>query len=200
MTPGYCSPISVALPGTDVYYRGMQLAVIAHDIRSVHNVGSIFRTADAAGVTKIFLCGITPAPLDRFKEVRADFAKVALGAENYIPWEYARTTGEVIKRLKKDGYEIFALEQSKRSVPYYEEAARLARVDWRGTDVRVAIILGNEVQGLPPAILRAVDRILEIPMMGKKESLNVAVAFGIVAFGLRFGDTTSDSAARAGGQ
>ena len=168
----------------------MKLAVIAHDIRSVHNVGSIFRTADAAGVEKIFLCGITPAPLDRFKEVRADFAKVALGAEKYIPWESAKTTLEVIKRLKKDGYRIFALEQSKRSVPYYKEAARLARAPRHSTNAdgaRVAIILGNEVKGLPPTILRAADGILEIPMMGKKESLNVAVAFGIVAFGLRFG-------------
>ena len=177
----------------------MKLAVIAHDIRSVHNVGSIFRTADAAGVERIFLCGITPAPLDRFKEVRADFAKVSLGAEEYIPWESARTTAEVIKRLKKEGYEIFALEQSKKSVPYYKEAARLARAQRRTqTDARVAIILGNEVKGLPSSTLRAADRILEIPMMGKKESLNVAVAFGIVAFGLRYsgvngGDGTPDA-------
>jgi tRNA G18 (ribose-2'-O)-methylase SpoU len=171
----------------------MKLAVIAHDIRSVHNVGSIFRTADAAGVTKIFLCGITPAPLDRFKEVRADFAKVALGAENYIPWESVPTTTGVIKRLKKEGYEIFALEQSKNSVPYYQEAGRLALAARKNVDTcvdaRVAIIVGNEVKGLPPSILRAADRILEIPMMGKKESLNVAVAFGIVVFGLRFGAT-----------
>ena len=166
----------------------MHLTVIAHDIRSVHNVGSIFRTADAAGVEKIFLCGITPAPLDRFKQVRADFAKVALGAENYIPWESVKTTGEVVKQLKEEGYGIFALEQSKKSVTYYEEAARLARMPAaRRADTRVAIILGNEVAGLPPAILRSADRILEIPMMGRKESLNVAVAFGIVAFGLRFG-------------
>jgi tRNA G18 (ribose-2'-O)-methylase SpoU len=168
----------------------MELAVIAHDIRSVHNVGSIFRTADAAGVTKIFLCGITPAPLDRFKEVRADFAKVALGAESYIPWESAETTAEVVRRLKKDDYEIFALEQSRRSVPYYDAARRLR------ADARVAVIVGNEVKGLPPSILRAVDRILEIPMLGKKESLNVAVAFGIVAFGLRFGRAALNSAAR----
>ena len=167
----------------------MKLIVIAHDIRSVHNVGSIFRTADAVGVAKIFLCGITPSPLDRFKEVRADFAKVALGAEKYIAWESAATTMEVIERLKKDGYEIFALEQSKRSVPYYE-AARDPRLAVGGA--RVAIILGNEVKGLPPSILRAADRILEIPMLGKKESLNVAVAFGIVAFGLRFGNATGD--------
>ena len=138
----------------------MHLAVIAHDIRSVHNVGSIFRTADAAGVEKIYLCGITPAPIDRFKEVRADFAKVALGAESYVPWEQAKTTAGVIKRLKKDGYGILALEQSKRSMPYH--AVRLAG------DARVALVVGNEVKGLPPSILRVADRILEIPMMGKK--------------------------------
>lgn len=166
----------------------MKLIVVAHNIRSIHNVGSIFRTADAAGVEKIFLCGITPSPMDRFKEVRADFAKVALGAEKYLPWESAKTTAGVIKHLKKDGYEIFALEQSKRSVPYYA-AASLAR-----TDARVAIVIGNEVKGLPPSILRAADRILEIPMMGKKESLNVAVAFGVLVFGLRFGKNGLDSA------
>jgi tRNA G18 (ribose-2'-O)-methylase SpoU len=162
----------------------MKITVIAHDIRSVHNVGSIFRTADAAGVEKIFLCGITPAPIDRFKEVRADFAKVALGAENFIPWESAPTTAGVIKRLKKEGYEIFALEQSKRSAPYYQGAHAMGGA----RDARVALIVGNEVKGLPPSVLRAADRILEIPMMGKKESLNVAVAFGIVVFGLRFGN------------
>ncbi len=172
----------------------MKIIVIAHDIRSVHNVGSIFRTADAAGVEKIFLCGITPAPLDRFKEVRADFAKVALGAEKYIAWESAKTTTAVIKRLKKEGYEIFALEQSIRSAPYYQEAARIARASRKNADARVAIIVGNEVKGLPPSILRGADRILEIPMMGKKESLNVAVAFGIVVFGLRFGNGADDSA------
>ncbi len=163
----------------------MKLIVVVHNVRSAHNVGSIFRTADAAGVEKIFLCGITPAPLDRFKEVRADFAKVALGAEKYIAWESARTTGAVIKRLKKEGYEVFALEQSKRAAPYY--AARLA------SGARVAIVVGNEVKGLPPSILRSADRILEIPMMGKKESLNVAVAFGIVVFGLRFGNGAPDA-------
>ncbi|HUC01550.1 MAG TPA: TrmH family RNA methyltransferase [Candidatus Paceibacterota bacterium] len=159
----------------------MELIVIAHDIRSVHNVGSIFRTADAAGVAKIYLCGITPSPVDRFRAVRPDFAKVALGAEKFVPWESAKTTAGVIKKLKAEGYEIFALEQSKRSVPYYD-AARAMRAG-----ARVAIILGNEVKGLPPSILRSADRILEIPMMGEKESLNVAVAFGVVAFGLRFG-------------
>jgi tRNA G18 (ribose-2'-O)-methylase SpoU len=173
----------------------MKLIVIAHDIRSVYNIGSIFRTADAVGVEKIYLCGITPSPLDRFGHVRGDFAKVALGAEKYIAWESAKTTAGAIKQLKNDGYEIFALEQSKRSIPYYEAArdVRLARAD-----ARVAIVVGNEVKGLPQSILRAADCILEIPMMGKKESLNVAVAFGIVSFGLRFGGGVSRAVADGG--
>ncbi len=175
----------------------MHFAVIAHDIRSVHNVGSIFRTADAAGVEKIFLCGITPVPLDRFKKVRADFAKVALGAEQSVAWESVPATGDAIARLKKEGWQIFALEQSKQSVPYYKEAARLGRVDMRARDdARVAIVLGNEVTGLPPSVLRSADHIVEIPMLGKKESLNVAIAFGVVVFGLRFGGAEGDSAGR----
>src|ERR1700735_4083821 len=97
----------------------MKLVVILHDVRSAHNVGSIFRTADAAGVEKIYLCGITPAPIDRFKEVRPDFAKVALGAEKYVGWESVKTTTAAIRQLKKDGFQVFALEQSKRSTPYY---------------------------------------------------------------------------------
>jgi len=177
----------------------MKIAVITHNIRSIHNVGSIFRTADAAGVEKIFLCGITPAPLDRFKRVREDFAKVALGAEKYIAWELAPATMGVIRRLKKEGYEIFALEQSKRSVPYYQVGRQARFAPLARADASVAIIVGNEVKGLPPSVLRAADRILEIPMMGKKESLNVAVAFGIVVFGLRFGNGAADSAKGAAG-
>jgi tRNA G18 (ribose-2'-O)-methylase SpoU len=155
----------------------MELAVILHDIRSVHNVGSIFRTADAAGAAKIYLCGITPAPFDRLKTLRPDFAKVALGAHEYVAWESAKSTAAVIKQLKKEGYAVFAVEQSERSVPYYSVVPAPA--------ARVALVLGNEVAGLPPRVLRLTDKVLEIPMSGKKESLNVAVAFGIVVFGLR---------------
>jgi 23S rRNA (guanosine2251-2'-O)-methyltransferase len=163
----------------------MKMVVVLHDVRSVHNVGSIFRTADAAGVEKIYLCGITPSPLNRFKEVRPDFAKVALGAEQYLPWELAETTLEVIKQLRADGYKIFALEQSKKSVPYFSVVP--------SDDARIAIVVGNEVEGLPPALLKSADKILEIPMLGKKESLNVAVAFGILAFGLRYGKGMQNS-------
>ena len=154
----------------------MKLSVVLHNIRSAHNVGSIFRTADAAGVEKIFLCGITPAPFDRLKSIRPDFAKVSLGAERSVEWESVKTTAQAIKRLKAEGYAVFAVEQSKRSVPYYG-----ASFD---PDAKIALVLGNEVKGLPPSIIGSADQVLEIPMYGKKESLNVAVAFGIVAFGL----------------
>jgi len=158
----------------------MKFTVVLHDVRSVHNVGSIFRTADAAGASKLFCCGITPAPFDRLKNLRDDFAKVALGAHEYVPWESARDTAAVIKALKGEGVAIFAVEQATDAVPYYalppnEFSAR-----------PFALVLGNEVEGLPREVLALADRVIEIPMFGKKESLNVAVAFGVVAFGLRF--------------
>jgi len=160
----------------------MHLVVVTHNVRSIHNVGSIFRTADAVGAEKIYLCGITPAPIDRFKKVRADFAKVALGAEKSVVWESATSAPILARRLKKEGYKIYAVEQSKRSIPYYRARVR--------DDARVALIVGNEVDGLPPSVLNQADQILEIPMQGMKESLNVAIAFGIVAFSLRFGGAT----------
>ncbi len=162
---------------TLLYNVKMHMSVILHNVRSVHNVGSIFRTADAAGVSKIFCCGITPIPLDRLKRVRPDFAKVALGAEEYLSWEHAKSAAQVMRKLKKERWTVCAIEQSKRSTPYFKMPARESS--------RVALVLGNEVRGLPASLLRRADHILEIPMLGKKESLNVAVAFGIAAFGLR---------------
>ena len=156
----------------------MKIAVILHDVRSVHNVGSIFRTADAVGASKIYLCGITPAPFDRLKNIRPDFAKVALGAEKYVAWESVKSTVAAVRALKKEGYIIFAAEQARGSEPYYAVMPR--------ANARIALIMGNEVDGLPPSLLNRADRVMEIPMSGKKESLNVAVAFGVIAFRLRF--------------
>ena len=150
----------------------MHLAVIAHDIRSIHNVGSIFRTADAAGVEKIFLCGITPAPLDRFKEVRADFAKVALGAEKTVSWEYVKTIFPLLAKLKKEKFQIIAIEQDEGSIDYKKIKIRK----------KAALILGSETEGIPEKILKRCDSIAEIPMRGKKESLNVSVAAGIALY------------------
>ena len=155
------------------------MIVILDNIRSIQNVGSIFRTADAAGVEKVYLCGIAPEPADRFGRPRRQFVKVSLGAEKTVPWEKVKSASRLIDKLKKDGYKIFAIEQSKKSIPYYYQGA-ISR------DSKAALVFGNELRGLPPAILKKCDKILEIPMSGKKESLNVSVAFGIIIFHLLY--------------
>ena len=142
-------------------------------------MGSIFRTADAAGCEKIYLCGITPAPLDVFGKLRPQLTKVSLGAEKYVEWEKVKSASRLIDKLKKDKYKIFAVEQSKKSIPYSNiKRSSNLRVG------RLVLVLGNEIKGLPAPILKRADKILEIPMKGEKESLNVAVAFGIVIFHL----------------
>lgn len=146
--------------------------LILHNIRSAHNVGSIFRTADAAGVSKIYLTGYTPAPLDRFGRARKDLAKVSLGAEEYVPWEHFEDAEAAIAVLKKAGAEIIAVEQAAGSVDYKKVRPSGA----------AAFIFGSEVGGIPASLLKKCDRVCEIPMRGKKESLNVAVAAGIILF------------------
>ena len=155
-----------------------EVVAVIHDIRSLHNVGSIFRTADGAGLRKIYLCGITPEPTDRFGRPRPQLTKVSLGAEKAVAWEKCASTSKLIDRLKKDGYKIFTIEQSKKSIPYYKTAIT--------RDSRVALVLGSETKGLSQSILKKADKILEIPMRGKKESLNVAVAFGVIVFHLLY--------------
>lgn len=150
----------------------MQAILILHDIRSAHNVGSLFRTADAVGISKIYMSAITPAPLDRFGRHRSDIAKTALGAEKTIGWEQYDTLSTLITSLKNEGYTIVAIEQSVQSIDYKS----IPRYE------KVACILGNEVGGIDQTILALVDAIVEIPMKGKKESLNVTVAGGIVLF------------------
>ena len=145
-------------------YLFMQL--ILYNIRSRFNVGAIFRTADAAGVEKIYLCGITPRP------PHPKIDKVSLGAERYIPFEYTKQTLPLLKKLKQEKTQLVAVEQSKKSFPYYKFRAKK----------NMALILGNEVKGLPKKILDLADKIVEIPMHGQKESLNVAVATGVVLF------------------
>lgn len=157
----------------------MEIAAILHNIRSTHNVGSIFRTADGMGLENIYLTGITPSPLDRFGELRKDFTKVSLGAEKYISWEKVKSVNALIKRLKGRGYKVIAVEQHRKSVLYYK--AKVKKQD------KIALVFGNEVKGIPPSILKMADKIIEIPMLGKKESLNVAVAFGVVAYHFSFG-------------
>lgn len=140
--------------------------LVLDNVRSRFNVGSIFRTADGAGVEKIYLCGITPAP------PHSRIAKVALGAEKFVAFESISTTWRVLKKLKDNGYNIVALEQTKKSINYFEYKPKFP----------VALVLGNEVKGLSKDILKYCDEFIEIPMRGKKESLNVSVAGGIVMY------------------
>ncbi len=146
--------------------------LILDNLRSVYNTASIFRTADCAGVEKIYLVGTTPTPLDKFGKARKDFAKVSLGAEGTVAWEYAKTMAPVLGKLKKAGYIVYALEQDKMSV-HYKKA--------KYSD-KIALICGNEPYGIDKKTLKKVDHIVEIPQFGAKESLNVVVATGIVLF------------------
>jgi len=148
--------------------------LILPDIRSVENVGAIFRTAEAVGINKIYLTGYTPCPLDRFGKIRKDISKSALGAEKIVPWEYKKTSWPLLRKLKKDKFKIIAIEQAQNSIDY-----KKVKIDDRN-----AFILGNEVLGLSKKILDKCDIIAEIPMQGKKESLNVSVATGVALFGI----------------
>ncbi|KKT21408.1 MAG: tRNA/rRNA methyltransferase [Parcubacteria group bacterium GW2011_GWB1_43_8] len=148
-----------------------EIFVICHNIRSRHNVGSIFRTADAAGVSKIFLCGITPAP------PHPNIEKVSLGAEKFVEWEKCGQTWKLLDKLKKEDFEIIALEQDKKAISYdkFKLPEKVAKI---------ALVVGNEVDGLPLATLKRAGKIIFIPIRGKKESLNVSVAFGIAIYKL----------------
>ena len=151
-----------------------QKILVLHDIRSVLNVGAIFRTADSIGINKILISGITPAPIDRFGRERKDLHKTALGSEKSVAWEQVQNIEEKIKELKTEGFEVVALEQSPESVDYKEYK----------TTEKTVIILGREVEGVSQELLSLCDKILEIPMNGEKESLNVSVATGILLYRL----------------
>ena len=152
-----------------------EIVLILDNIRSVHNVGSIFRTADAFAVSKIYCLGHTPTPLDRFGRVRADFAKVSLGAEKTTAWEKVDDLSSLVEALKRKNYFFLALEQGKKAVPFSE---------MRGGE-KIALIVGNELKGVSKYLLSRCDAMVEIPMLGSKESLNVSVATGIALAALQ---------------
>ncbi len=160
------------MQGMDKPKSNKNIYVLLHNIRSTHNVGSIFRTADAAGVDTIFISGYTPTPIDRFGRLVKELSKVALGGEVSVTWEYGKNPLTIIKKCKKEGMEIVGIEQDKKSVDY--KKVKITKP--------TLIILGNEVDGIEKDILKLCDVIAEIPMRGKKESLNVGVSFGIALF------------------
>lgn len=152
--------------------KKIETILILPDIRSVENVGAMFRTADAAGISKIYLTGYTPTPIDRFGRKRRDFTKSALGAEDFVPWEYFKDTKKLLKDLKKEDFNIIAIEQNKNSVNY--KKLKLKNKN--------AFIVGNEVSGIPSSVLSLCDQVGEIPMLGQKESINVASSLAVVLF------------------
>lgn len=145
-----------------------KIYVVLDNVRSRENVGSIFRTADAAGVNKVFLCGITPAP------PHEKISKTALGAEKLIPWECHKQTWRLLEKLKNDKINIVALEKAKGNINLFNFKPKFP----------LALVLGNEVKGLSPKTLKYCDKKIAIPMYGKKESLNVAVALGIAVYAI----------------
>lgn len=159
----------------------LYMIAILDNIRSMHNVGAVFRTSDGVGIEKIYLCGYTPTPThETLGHVRPQVAKVALGAEEWIAWEKRPSAWRLLDELKKQGYTIIALEQSKRSVSLSQ--VKLTKVQWE----KSALVVGHELEGLSLGVLKRADIVAEIPMVGKKHSLNVSVAFGVAAYALRF--------------
>ena len=144
------------------------ITVIAENIRSLYNVGSMFRTSDGAFIEKLWLCGYTGFP------PRKEIDKTALGSVETVPWEHTEDTISVIKRLKSDGYLIAALEHTDSSKNYFEAEYTFP----------LCIMLGNEVEGLSEEAVSLADMAIEIPMYGIKQSLNVSVAYGIIVYHL----------------
>lgn len=155
-----------------------ELCIIAHNIRSAYNVGSIFRTADGMGAKKLYLTGYTPSPHDGKKILQTSaqkmIAKTALGAEKNLAWEKKENISELIRELKDRNFEIVALEQDDRSIDYKNYIPQKS----------IALILGNEPVGMEKEVVDACDAIIEIPMRGTKNSLNVAVALGVAGYEL----------------
>ena len=146
------------------------LVVVLDNVRSMHNVGSVFRTADAFLISGIRLCGYTPRPPHR------DIHKTALGATETVDWQYAESTAQAVQALKDEGYRIFAVEQVEKSIPLHE-------FSYKKSD-KLAVIFGNEVTGIEQEALNLCDGSIEIPQYGMKHSLNISVAAGIVLWEL----------------
>lgn len=150
------------------------MKVIINNVRSCHNVGSIFRTADALGVTEILLCGYTPGPIDKFGLISKPFVKVSLGAENSVKWRRFRSVGGAIKYCKNLGCDVVGLELAEGAIPYTKFKSKQ----------EVALVVGNERRGISKKTLANMDKVIFIPMKGAKESLNVSIAFAVAAFGI----------------
>lgn len=163
-----------------------ELVLVIHNVRSAHNVGSLLRTADGAGVGQVYLSGYSPVPARATKEVayytksEKEIAKTALGAERSLSWKRLGRIDVLQKLLKNQGYFSVALEQAQGSI----DLPQLGELIGGGVHHRVALVVGNEVRGVDVRVLRKCHAVLELPMKGDKNSLNVSVAGGIALYGL----------------
>lgn len=146
------------------------LVIILDNIRSLHNVGSVFRTADAFLIEKIYLCGITACPPHK------DITKTALGATENVSWEFYEDPKEVVLQLKNKGYQVFAIEQTENSSSLLHKKI--------APKTPIAVVFGNEVKGVQQEVIALCDDVLEIPQYGTKHSLNISVSVGIVIWDL----------------
>ena len=146
----------------------LPLVVVLDDVRSMYNVGSVFRTCDAFRVEKICLCGITSTP------PHAEIHKTALGAEDSVSWQYCNTALEAVRELKKQGYTVFSIEQAEGSTSLPSFVPEKGR--------KYAVVMGNEVKGVHQEVIDESDGCLEIPQLGVKHSMNVSVTTGIIIY------------------
>jgi 23S rRNA (guanosine2251-2'-O)-methyltransferase len=160
----------------------MKLVLVVHSVRSAHNVGSLLRTADGLGIDKVYLTGYTPYPeaaadsrLPHMRQKQArQIHKTALGAENFIPWEHVPNIDDCLAALKSDGFEVAALEQTAVAI----------NLDEYSPGGNLALVIGNEISGLDDSVLKESDYQVQIPMKGRKESLNVVIAAAIALYRL----------------
>ena len=150
--------------------RKLPVFVLLNSIRSNYNVGSIFRTSDGAMIEKLYLCGYTPCP------PKKEVLKTALGSTESVKWEYVKDAKTVITELKRKSIQICALELTDKSIPYHKMMP---------DDFPICLVVGNEITGVSQELLDLCDKSIEIPQIGIKQSLNVAVAYGVAIFELR---------------
>ncbi len=153
--------------------RKIEIHVFLDNVRSILNVGAIFRTAEAAGVRKLHLCGMTATPEN------PRLAKTSIGAEKLVAWEYHPNGVLAAEKLRTEGFSLWAIEGGDTATPLFDEKAPK-------TGAKIVLVIGNELAGIDPAILALAEHVLYIPMLGEKESLNLTVAFGIAVYALRY--------------
>jgi tRNA G18 (ribose-2'-O)-methylase SpoU len=154
-------------------FAGLPVAVVLDNVRSLYNTGAFFRTADACAIEKLVLCGITPRP-DQGVKQKSAISKTALGAESSVKWEYAVSTASALEAATAEGYHVAAVETSPQGIDLYE---------WK-PEWPLCLVFGHETDGVSPEVTRYCETLIRIPMLGKKRSLNVATAAGVVLYEL----------------